>query len=151
LNKTLIVGFGSPNGDDRFGWLVIAQLQAVLDGGDAIKAICCDRSGIDWIHQYQPVEQLIFVDAVKSGAAPGTAHYLTLTPSEFDNLPPSYSSHGIGLQQGLAIATEVIALPEEIEFHGIELGQCSATAELSESITEKIITVAREILKKVRY
>ncbi len=143
----MIVGFGSPFGDDRFGWLVIEQLQKALHGQKAIKAICCDHSGIDWIHQYQPAEQLIFIDAVKSGSSPGTLHHLTLTPSAFDTLPATYSSHGIGLREGVALAAEIITLPAEIEFYGAELEQYDANSNASPTTVKQVELVTRKILK----
>ncbi len=149
LNGALIVGFGSPFGDDRFGWLVIEQLQKALDGQEAIKATCCDRSGIDWIHQYQSAEQLVFIDAVKSDAAPGTLHHLTLTPTAFDTLPSSYSSHGLGLREGLAIAAEVIELPPEIEFYGVELSQCDANNIVVSTIIKQAGLVSKQLLEKL--
>ncbi len=144
----MIVGFGSPFGDDRFGWLVIEQLQKALHGQKAIKAICCDHSGIDWIHQYQPAEQLIFIDAVKSGSSPGTLHHLTLTPSAFDTLPATYSSHGIGLREGVALATEVVELPAEIEFYGVELEQYDANSAISQTTIDQSTSVTRQLLER---
>jgi len=146
-NNTLIVGFGAPFGDDQFGWLVIEQLQKALDRQKSVKTICCDRSGIDWIHQYQPAEQLIFIDAVKSDAAPGTLHHKTLTPTAFDTLPATHSSHGISLREGIALATEVVKLPAEIEFYGVELAHCDANKTVSPITIQQVELVTETILK----
>ena len=147
LNRALIVGFGSPYGDDQFGWQVIKQLQIALKDRNGVRAICCDHSGVDWIHQYQPPEELIFVDAVKSGAIPGTLHRLSLNPSEKLTLPSTTSSHGIGLQQGLAIAAAITELPTEIEFYGVELEQCNASNRASPATIEQVEKTTRQVLK----
>lgn len=149
MSNIIIVGLGSPFGDDRFGWLVIERLQNELSEADDVTTICCDRSGVDWIHQYQPAEKLIFVDAVKSGKVPGTLHHMILTPSEFDNLPAAYSSHGVGIREGLAIAAEVVELPEMIEFYGLELEQCDADTEVSEIIAEQTPALAKQLLTRL--
>ncbi|MBL1261548.1 MAG: hydrogenase maturation protease [Thiotrichaceae bacterium] len=99
--------------DDQFGWLVIEQLQTALKERADIRTICCDHSGVDWIHQYQAVDHLIFVDAVKSDAEPGTLHQLTIKPTELNTLPTTHSSHGIGLRKGIALAAAVVELPAE--------------------------------------
>ncbi len=148
--STLIVGFGSPFGDDRFGWLVIEQLQQTLAGQQTVKAICCDHSGIDWIHQYQPTEQLIFIDAVKSGAAAGTLHHLTLTPSALETLPTSHSSHGIGLREGVTLAATLVELPAEIEFYGVEIASCEVGTAISAATTHQATAVASHIKKSLR-
>jgi len=149
VNSTLIVGFGSAYGDDQFGWLVIEQLNMALQGREGIRTICCDHSGVDWIHQYQPVDRLIFVDAVKSDSPPGTPHQLTIKTDELDSLPTTYSSHGIGLREGLALAAEVIELPETIEFYGVTLEQCDSTI-ASPAITKKIELLTKQLLKTTR-
>ena len=149
MNSTLIVGFGSPYGDDQFGWLVVEQLNMALKGRDDIRTICCDHSGIDWIHQYQPVDQLIFVDAVKSNSPPGTPHQLTIKTDELDSLPTTYSSHGIGLREGLALAAEVIELPETIEFYGVTLEQCDNSI-TSPEITKQIELLTKQLLNTTR-
>jgi len=146
VNSTLIVGFGSPYGDDQFGWLVIEQLNIALKGRDAIRTICCDHSGIDWIHQYQAVDRLIFVDAVKSDSPPGTLHQLTIKTDELDSLPTTYSSHGIGLREGLALATEVVELPDTIEFYGVTLEQCDNDI-TSPAVTRQIELLTQQLLK----
>lgn len=102
---------------------------------------------MDWIHQYLPVDRLIFVDAVVSDATPGTLHHLTLTPSEFENLPASFSSHGVGLREGVALARAVIDLPEAIEFYGVELERCSAEDAESSRTLEQAKVVSRQILE----
>jgi len=147
LSRALIVGFGSPYGDDQFGWLVIEQLQTALKDRNTVRTICCDHSGVDWIHLYQPPEQLIFVDAVKSGAIPGTLHHLSLNPSEKSTLPSTASSHGIGLQQGLAIAAAITELPTEIEFYGVELEQCNVSNTASPATIEQVEKTTKQILK----
>jgi len=147
VNSTLIVGFGSPYGDDQFGWLVVERLNIALQGRDDIRTICCDHSGIDWIHQYQPVDRLIFVDAVKSDSPPGTPHQLTIKTGELDSLPTTYSSHGIGLREGLALATEVIELPETIEFYGVALAQCHVNAAATEISIKQVEIICNDLLK----
>lgn len=149
MNSTLIVGFGSPFGDDQFGWLVIEQLNISLTGRDDIRTICCDHSSVDWIHQYQPANQLIFVDAVRSGSPPGTPHYLTIKTDELDSLPAVYSSHGIGLREGVAVAAEIVKLPETIEFYGIELAQFNAHEAISPLITLQASIITERLLKKL--
>jgi len=146
VNSTLIVGFGSPYGDDQFGWLVVEQLNIALQGRKNTRTICCDHSGIDWIHQYQAVDRLIFVDAVRSDSPPGTPHYLKIKTDKLDSLPTTYSSHGIGLREGLSLAAEVIELPETIEFYGIALEQLDSTI-TSPAISKQIELLTKRLLK----
>ena len=144
--NTLIVGFGSPHGDDQFGWLVIEQLQTALKEREDIHAICCDHSGIDWIHQYQPVSKLLFIDAVKSELKPATQYHLTIKPTELNAFPTTHSSHGIGLREGIVLAAKVVELPPEIEFYGVELAQCDANSTVSSSIVKQVALVTKQLL-----
>ncbi len=146
MTRTLIVGFGSPFGDDQFGWLVIEQLQKALKDRNDVRTICCDHSGTDWLHQYQPVEHLIFVDAVKSNAKPGTRHHRHIKPAELDTLPTTHSSHGIGLREGIALAMALVELPTEIIFYGVELEQYGANSPASSTTIEQVKFTTRKIL-----
>jgi hydrogenase maturation protease len=77
-----IIGIGSPFGDDAVGLEVARRLaEAPPPNCDVVAA---DRPGTDLIELLRDIQGAILVDAVRSGAPPGTLHELS-----FDELTGS--------------------------------------------------------------
>jgi len=113
-----IVGLGSPFGDDRVGWRVIELLQEKLPGN--IDLVALDRPGAALINWMQGVSWLILVDALSSGASPGSV--VRLDPGDLDAEPGRLSSHDLALHDTFRLANSLGCLPARIDIYGIELG-----------------------------
>lgn len=113
--QVLIVGIGSPHGDDQAGWLVADALQLSLNQLHHPDLSCCVKKAVvplDLLHWLENVDELILCDACQSDAPAGHIRQLPLTDSTtgrlHNNLPDSdarstEATHGFGLIQVLQL------------------------------------------------
>lgn len=117
-----VFGLGSPFGDDAVGLLVIEALSARPQFAGRVRFHALDRPGTRLIPLLQAATEAILIDAVSTGAPPGTLHFLSPHHLRHAEQGPA-SSHGLGLAQTLSLAAAMGALPAQLEIWGIEMGQ----------------------------
>jgi hydrogenase maturation protease len=141
--STLVAGVGSPFGDDRVGWEVVAALEAVLQPADAaIRTCVLDRPGAGLINALHGVRHAIIVDATHgSEAAPGTLCWVD--PRQIEWSSPA-SSHGFGLAEALALARALDAAPARIEVLAICAGRLEGDA-LSDRVRAAVPLAVEQI------
>lgn len=141
-----IIGVGSPFGDDRVGWVAVEALQrsAALTaaGGGNISFAILDRPGALLLAHWHDADRVIVVDAVRSGAPPGTRH--RLEPGEWATTE-SVSSHGFGLAAALELAHALGDLPSRLVLHGIEIDPACSGFSLSEPVRRSLPELIQEI------
>lgn len=118
----LVVGIGSPYGDDAAGLLVVRRLAAA---GVPVRTV--ELSDVTCLLDlWRPDERVAVVDAVRSGAPPGTVHVLDMTehplPAETVVVGPraKASTHGVGLPVLVELARALGRLPRQLVLYGIE-------------------------------
>jgi hydrogenase maturation protease len=144
--STLVAGIGSPFGDDRVGWEVVAALKAALPEPAAIRTLTLDRPGAALVNALHGVQHAIIVDAAQDAhATPGTLRWLAPSAIEASN---SASSHGFGLAEALALARALDAAPARIEVLAV-CAQSYDGEELSENVRAAVPRAVEEILARV--
>lgn len=119
MAQTLVVGIGNAwRGDDAAGLLVAHALRA----RELPDVTVVDAAGVDTdlIDLWQDAGRVILVDAVVSGAAPGTVHCFDLS---HDDLPATHafcSTHALDLAAVVELARVLDRLPAELWVFGIE-------------------------------
>ena len=118
-----IIGIGSPVVGDGFGIEAVEALRA-LPGlaalGDAIDWCALDRPGIALLQHLKGAETVVLIDAMLSGADPGTVKRLALPDLLQQGAVPS--SHQLGVAESLALAHALGELPLQLLIYGIEGG-----------------------------
>ena len=151
-SKILILGIGSPFGDDRVGWVALEMLQrsAVLAaaGGGGVAFTALDRPGALLLAHWHDANCVIVVDAVRSGAPPGTRH--RLEPGEWA-ATESVSSHGFGLASALELARVLGDLPSHLVLYGIEIDPTCSGFSLSEPVRRSLPDLIHEIEREVGF
>ena len=133
---TKIICIGSPFGDDQFGAWAYEQLRPVIDPS-AAQLLYLDRPGTRLIAELDGVDDLILIDAVKSGAAIGSV--LRLEGAEvFRHLARHTSTHGFGVADALQLAQQLGQLPQSMVLLGVEAGEGDAHAPLSSQMKESL-------------
>lgn len=104
--------------DDAVGFEIYSRL-----AGCRARLEFCSVGGIDLLPLLDGESDMIVVDAVQFGTAPGTIHVMP-----WDSLPRSssaISAHGLGLRETIEIGTLLYPqeMPERITLVGIE-GRC---------------------------
>lgn len=144
-----VLGVGSPRGDDQVGWAVVDSLRADLDDG-GVKMLCLDRPGPRLLDFFRGASQVVIVDAMRSDDAPGTLRRWNAVATP---VAPwrggGVSSHGIGVQEAIALAWELNQMPEQCEVLGIAGLSWDYGAALSPAVAGAVVRAVAEIRRLV--
>lgn len=148
MSATRVLGIGSPLGDDRVGWAVIDALRAsgALARAHA-SATCHDRPGLRLVEALAGAEHAILVDAMRTGAPPGSirrlaAEHLTVASGLL-------SAHGFGVAEALALARALGTLPRRLTVIGIEIAGLQPGADLSAPVRGAVAAAAAQIEREL--
>lgn len=154
MTRVRVFGIGSPFGDDRLSWEVIkgleqcAALQAFTD--DQLQLRCIDRPGMRLLELLQNAHTVILVDAVLSGASPGTLHELEMSSLLGVNSP--FSSHATGVADALKMGEVLQLLPPELLLYGIAIEDVWAgfigTKRAEGAVKRLVSRIAKRILTR---
>jgi hydrogenase maturation protease len=118
-----IIGIGSSFGDDAAG-LEVARMLA-HESPTNCEVLVADRPGTSLLDLLDGADAAILVDAVRSGAKPGTLHRLS-----FDELVPCtahfVSSHELGIAASIQLARKLGRAPARGKVLGIEISPAPA-------------------------
>ncbi|MCC7209806.1 MAG: hydrogenase maturation protease [Anaerolineae bacterium] len=115
----LIIGIGNAyRHDDGAGLAAARRLKALNLPG--VTVLLHSGEGGSLMEAWQGADHVVLVDAVKSGAPPGTLH--RIDASERDPAPAyfSTSSHTFGVSEAIALARTLGGLPRRLVIFGIE-------------------------------
>ncbi|MGH0030192.1 MAG: hydrogenase maturation protease [Myxococcota bacterium] len=110
-----VVGIGTDRGDDAAGLRVAERLAGRLPPG--VGVVACRRPGPDLATALDGVDAAVLVVAVRSGAPPGRVQ--RIAPEQLPEAR-AWSSHGLGLVEGLALARALGRAPARLAIVGIE-------------------------------
>ena len=145
-----ILGIGSPFGADRIGWEVVEALgarhpQSRYARGE-LRIGSYDRPGVGLLEQLRDCEEAWIVDAL-AGGRPGRLRWLSL--EELGLARESFSTHGAGVAEALALGAALSEPLPTIRLLAVELGD-QAGAELPpdslQAAVEELSTRLRESL-----
>ncbi len=121
-----IIGIGSPFGDDAAG-LEIARVLAAAAPPNC-EVIAVDRPGTALVDLLEDADAAILIDAVQSGAPPGTIHEFAF--AELDCSAAHFvSSHDLGVAAAIRLAQKLGRAPSVGRVIGIEIAP-GGTAQL---------------------
>jgi hydrogenase maturation protease len=152
-HKLLIICCGNRySSDDAVGLHVAARLQEcrLPDGVEVIEA---GAPGLNLIDLFDGAEQVIIVDAVISGADPGTIHVFDRSKLPPRSLLP-LCLHGFNVIDAISLAETLGGLPGELRIVGIEIlteeayyeGLSPQVAAAVEPACERVLAEARKML-----
>lgn len=119
--KTLIIGLGNPLiSDDSVGLRVVAALRPLLADRADVDVAEDYWGGLRLMERMIDYDRAIVIDAIQTGAVPGTIHLLTT-----DSMPTqkSASAHDVNLPTALALGRQAgVHLPADshVRLVGIE-------------------------------
>jgi hydrogenase maturation protease len=143
--KTLIVGLGSPHGDDQLGWRVAERLALELASSDIdVRTARSAGELLDWLGGF---DQLIVCDACENQGSPGRVHCWNWPAAEL-SLARASGSHDFGLASTLALADELGYLPGVVIVVAVEEQKHGPAAEMSPEVAESVPQVVELILRE---
>lgn len=145
--RPLVIGVGNRwRGDDGIGPLTIDALAALGTDGPDADLIALDGEPGRLVAAWEDRSRVVVVDAIVTGAAPGTVHCVT---SGFAGRGAGASSHGNGIAEAVALGRALDRLPEQLVVIGIEPGRLDHGAELSPTVAAALDTVVRLVCERV--
>jgi len=147
---TRVIGLGNPlEGDDGLGLLALARLADRFAFDPPVAFVDGGTWGLALLPEIEGAERVLFLDAIRAGAAPGT-----LLALEGDapprRLSAKLSPHQIDLCEVLALAALRGSVPRHLLALGLEPAMLEFGAPLSPALAERLddlVERAREELE----
>ncbi|MEX0853165.1 MAG: hydrogenase maturation protease [Bauldia sp.] len=143
----LVIGIGHPDrGDDAVGRIVAGRLNERPPVG--FRVVETDGEAAKLIDLFGGADDVIIVDAGRSGAAAGTIHRLD---AAFPLPRPMFamSSHALGLVESVELARTLGQLPERCIVFAVEAARFDLGAGLSPAVAEAVDDVVARVLEEI--
>jgi hydrogenase maturation protease len=127
-----IIGLGNAlRGDDAVGLVVAQRVRELLPGADILELSGEPAELLDALGD--GVEHVVLVDAVTSGALPGTVHRLDASQAALV-VEANTTTHGLGLAETIELGRALGRLPARLLLYGIEGQDFALGAPLSPAV-----------------
>jgi|SRR5271167_648391 len=145
---TILIGVGNPfRRDDGAGWAVLQCLRSKIPPGVMVREETGD--GAELLEAWKGVHCVILVDAIQSGASPGTIHRLD---ARMEKLPIWFfhsSTHSFGVAEAIELARTTGELPAEFLVYAVEGLDFSEGTDLSLEVVKAVPAAANMILSEI--
>jgi hydrogenase maturation protease len=143
-----VIGVGNAwRGDDAAGLAVAGRLRGTVPSGVDVLEREGEPTGL--VDAWDGVDAVWLVDAVVSGAAPGTVHRLDASEEELPAELFRASTHHLGLAEAVELARALGRLPASVVFFGIEAARVDAGDELTPEVAAAVDQVADAVREEV--
>jgi hydrogenase maturation protease len=144
----LVIGLGNEHrSDDRSGLDVARALRPLLMGKARVEE--CVSEGIALLEVWKDSDHVLVVDAVRSGAAPGTVHRFDAEDGSLAGFRAGTSSHGLSLAEAVALAKGLGCLPRRLVVYGIEAERLEVGVGLSPPVARGVVEATARILAEL--
>ena len=128
-------------GDDAVGLLAADRLRAI-----GVEVQECEDEPTRLLDSWAGLDLLVLVDAVRSGAAPGTVHRVDVSSGTLPEELGLTSSHAFGLAETVELARALDRLPKRVVVYGIEGASFAAGAGLTPAVAGAVDEVVAGVL-----
>lgn len=149
MPDVLVIGVGNPyRCDDGVGLVVLDRL-----GRDHPQVEVVEETGepAALVSRWTGRDNVVLVDAVSSGGAPGMIHRLDCSGGQWSGAPPAAqaSTHGLGVADAVELGRILGRLPDRLILLGVETGDVSAGVGLTDAVTAAVDDVVAAVLVEV--
>jgi hydrogenase maturation protease len=125
----LIIGVGHPDrGDDAAGLAAARRLGGIEMSGEPL----------DLIAAWEGAGEVVLIDAVVTGAPPGTIHRWDALSTPLARGTLRFSTHAFGVPEAIELARALGRLPRRLSIWGIEAAQFEPGAGLSPEVAAAV-------------
>jgi hydrogenase maturation protease len=143
----MVIGVGNPwRRDDAAGLAVAGRLRGRLAGTEVRE---CEGEPAGLIDAWEGADSLWLVDAVSSGAPPGTVHRIDAGGRALPADLFRASTHHLGLADAVELARALGRLPARVVFYGIEGESFDAGQGLTTDVAGAVECVAQTVQEEV--
>jgi hydrogenase maturation protease len=143
---SLIVGLGSPHGDDQLGWVAIDRIMPRLPAGNSALKV---NGGLDLLECLDARESAVIIDSAAPAGQPGTLRTFDW-PSPLLAECERLSTHGLGLVAALKLAEALDRLPRDVRIYTVEAHDTSPDAPLGTHVARQLDVLVAYVLTDLR-
>ena len=146
MSDALVIGLGAADrGDDAVGGVVAGAVAVRLSGITVVAHE--DPTGLlDVWAGHSPV---VVVDAVRTGAPPGTVHRLETVTDALPIRPGHAGTHALGLAEMVELGRALGRLPERLVIVAIEAERFDHGAPLSPAVAAAVPVAVRRVCEEL--
>ncbi len=152
----VVIGVGNAlRRDDGAGVEVARRLGARADAAGAADAAIAvleyEGEPLGLLELWEGARGAVLVDAIRSGAEPGTIHRVDASREPIPALlRGSSSTHAVGVGEAVELARALGRLPERVVVYGVEGACFDAGSGLSEEVAGAVDSLAERVLREAR-
>ncbi|HET6643160.1 MAG TPA: hydrogenase maturation protease [Gaiellaceae bacterium] len=140
-----MIGIGNAwQGDDAAGLVVAQQLRD--RAGEEITVLELEGEPVSLVEAFDGADEAVLVDAVRSGAEPGTVHRIDATDDPVPATLSAASTHTLGVGEAIELGRALGRLPRRIVLYGIEAESLAAGGELTPAVARAVDEVVERVL-----
>jgi hydrogenase maturation protease len=146
VRRTVVIGVGNAlRSDDGVGPAVADRLRALAAGVDVVT---CEDEPTRLLDAWSGAEAALVVDAVSSGAAPGSVHRFDASAQALPAGVFRGSTHAFGVGETIELARALGRLPQRVVVYGVEGAGFAAGEGLSPEVEAVVEPLAHELLEE---
>jgi len=153
----VVIGVGNALGhDDAAGLEVVRRLRTPANtpqpaARTEIATLEHEGEPLALLDLWEGAEAVVVVDAIRSGAAPGTIHRVDASSEPLPvRLRGSSSTHAVGVGEAIELARALRRLPARVLVYGVEGLRFDAGSGLSEQVQAIVGSLAEAVLREAR-
>lgn len=147
--RRVVVAIGNAyRRDDGAGLAVADRLRDRMPNG--VEIVSCEQEPSRLIDACDGAATALVVDAVESGAAPGTLHRFDASDRPLPERLFRSSTHAFGVGEAIELARALNRLPERVIVYGIEGAAFEAGEGLTHAVAAAVEPAAAAVLADVR-
>jgi hydrogenase maturation protease len=145
----VVIGVGNAlRHDDAAGLEVVRRLRARAEGTE-IAVYEHEGETLALLDIWEGADAVVLVDAIRTGATPGTIHRVDATSVPIPvRLRGSSSTHAVGVGEAIELARVLQRLPKRIVLFGLEGRRFDAGRGLSEEVEAITDPLAEAVLRE---
>jgi len=147
--RTLIIGLGNEyRRDDAVGLVVARRLREAAP--ESVLVLEETGEGASLLESWRDADTVILIDAVRSGAKPGTVHRIDAQAQPIAKQFFRFSTHAFGVAEAVELARALGRLPPRLIVYGIEVKGFESGVGLSPEVEAVAEEVVERVLAEIR-
>ena len=143
--QVLVIGVGNAcRGDDAVGLVVARRLQE--DPLAGVTIVLTAGEGTALLALWQDTDVVLLVDAVQTGARPGTLHRFVVGAQPLPAVFSRVSTHAFGVAEAIELARSLGQLPPTLVVYGVE----GSTFEMGDGLSVIVAAALPQAVAQVR-
>ncbi len=141
----VVIGVGNTfRGDDAVGLAVVARLRERTP--DGVTVVPCEQEPSRLMEAWEEASAVLVVDAVTSGAEPGTLHRFDASDEAIPTQVFRSSTHAFGVGEAIELARALGKLPARVIVYGVEGGEFSSGEGMTAPVAAAVDGVVAAVL-----